>query len=342
MSGSLPDRNSDTDTYGADYYSEPFTNTEYSKTLQSLNVDRFIYDLINKNADAQKNNKPLISSAKSLPFKYEGYTVLRDITLIQNLSVSPGQGMDTPQDFTEPGYLISFRVAVNDPTMALKVYAKGQGETGFTIADYSMQKMAALGMGMTLGEAEEPIYNDEGVTSRDVSGLPSTDNPYLVRYKHLPTGIETDYEKYKGTFDDIWIVAAYSPKIIPMFNSLFFDIYNSDPVGTRLIHYLEINRLVIIQDRMEDKVPPYNKSILSLPLPPETPTVETATSSYTKGTLKKITTNPFLTNPSKNIYSIDKESQHDPLFKDIMDVNHEMFEDLLKYKIQEAKRLKRV
>ena len=192
----MPSRDSESNIFGEEYYSNPFTNTEYSKTLKDLNVDQFIYNLA-ANSDKTTSGKSLVASSKSIPMNYEGKNVIVESIIMQNLSVESLQGMEAPQYFTEPGYLISFLVAANDPLMALKIYAKGQGETGYSVADYSFRKMAMLGLGMTLGEAEELIYTEEGQTARDISGIPSLEHPYIKRYKHLPSGTETDYEKYK-------------------------------------------------------------------------------------------------------------------------------------------------
>lgn len=344
----MPSRDSESNIFGEEYYSNPFTNTEYSKTLKDLNVDQFIYNLA---ANSDKANatagKSLVASSKSIPMNYEGKNVIVESITMQNLSVESLQGMEAPQYFTEPGYLISFLVATNDPLMALKIYAKGQGETGYSVADYSFRKMAMLGLGMTLGEAEELIYTEEGQTSRDISGTPSLEHPYLKRYKHLPSGEETDYEKYKGTENDTWIVAAYTPKLYPQFNTLFFDIYNGNETGPRLIHYLEIKRLIIVLDKVVPEVPPYNQSVLSLTQPTttpltaedlttpidtsliETPPVSVATSSYASKKMRRIDGNSFMSKPSANIYSINKQQQDTKLFKDIMDVNHQMFNDMI-------------
>lgn len=347
-------RNSESDIYGEDYYSNPFTNTEYEKTLHDLNVDKFIYDLAAKDGQA-KSGKSMVATGKSPPFIYDGHTVIRDYILIQNLSIDSLQGMQSPQYLPEPGYLISFHFATNDPQMSLKVYAKGHGETGFSIADYSMQKMAMLGLGMTQGEAEEIVYTTEGQTSRDISGKPSDENPYLVRYKHLPTGTETDYNVYKGTSDDAWIVASYAPKIPPKFTTLFFDVFNGNSTGARLVHYLEIKRLIIETNKAEDKVPPYSESILSLPLGGGggisnntgelLPLPAAAQSNYVRkvsGKLKRKSDMDLLYNSrGNNMYSITKEQQQTPLFKDIMEQNHEIFNELIKSKFQEARRLRR-
>lgn len=349
-----PSRDSETDSYGADYYANPFTNPEYTQTLKDLNVDQFIYDLVTKSADSNSSGKSLVASSKSIPMIYEGHTVIVESIVIQNLSVAALQGMETPQYFSEPGYLLSFLVAANDPLIALKIFAKGQGETGYSVADYSFRKMAMLGLGMTLGEAEELVYTEEGQTSRDLSGIPSTEHPYIKRYKHLPSGTETDYEVYKGTEDDCWMVAAYNPKLPAQFNTLFFDIYNGNATGPRLIHYLEIKRLIIVADKIQDDVPPYSHSILSLPqtsnpladtplmtdAPPPPPPTTTVTSSYAK--LKRVDTNPFITKPTANIYSINKEQQNTNLFKDIMDANNDMFNDYVNAHFQEKKKSRRL
>lgn len=343
--------NDDIDSvYGTNFYSNPLTNPEYAKTLKDMNVDQFIYDLIAKSDTS--TNKPLISSIKSKPHYYEGNKVITESILIQNLQVDSLKGMTAPQYFSEPGYLCSFLLAVNDPLMSIEVFVRGQDESGYSLANYSIRKMAMLGMGMTLGEAEELIYTDEGQTSRDISGHTSAEHPYIARYKHLPTGTETDYEKYKGTEDDAWCVISFEPKDYVQFNTLFFDIYNANSTGARLIHYLEIRRFIIITDKMADTVPPYNKSLLSLPplstadvVPAVTPldpvSPPTVSSSYTKRTMRKLDENPMFVNVKNGMYSINKDQQDNQLFKDIVDTNHQMFNELLGARFKKAKRLKK-
>lgn len=321
-------------TYGEDYYSNPVSNLEYTKTLQDFDINQFIYDAGTLGKTPTPDlQKPLVTRAYSLPFVYEGNNVITDTFISQSLSINPLQGMDTPQYFPEPGYLISFMVACNDPLFALKVFIRGIDNTGYSVADFSMQKMAALGLGMTQGEAEEIIYTDEGQSSRDVSGQPSTERPYLQRYKHLPTGTETDYDKYKGTLDDKWIVAAYNPKLYPKFNSLYFDIYNGNQSGARLVHYMEIKRLIIIQDNASKDKPQLSHNILSV----DPQTVVDNIQKQSK--LTKVTT-PLFNKINTSMYSLDKsQQQNKELFGTVMDSNEDMFNSLMKTRFQRKTKL---
>ena len=94
-------------------------------------------------------------------------------------------------------------------------------------------------------------------------------------------------------------------------------------------------------------MPPYNQSVLSLTQPQTTtpltaedlttptniiaePPISVATSSYTTSKkLRRVDGNSFMSRPTANIYSINKDQQDTKLFKDIMDVNHQMFNDMI-------------
>lgn len=371
-------RDSDNNTYGEDYYNSPLTNLDYTETTGNFNISEFLYNLT-KTGGA---STPLVSAAQNITSMHDGHTVITDVVEISNLSIDALAGMDAPQYFAEPGYLVSFRLAVNDPLMSLKVQAKGYGENSYTIADYSMRKMAILGLGMTLGEAEEPVFTDEGETSRDVSGQPSTEYPWLVRYKHLPTGKETDYEKYKSTDDDIWIVAAYTPKVYPKFNSLFFDIFNGNSSGPRMIHHLQIKRYIIMDTKKMIDTPDHTKSVLNvdtnqlianllkqdtggevtappvfigdinappvsggIPAPTVGPIEQTpVTSNYT---IKRRQGNmqktvPFYYKNPQTIASISKSDQSNPIFKDILKEEMQAYNTLMSQKYKRMSKLKRV
>lgn len=356
-------RDSDSNIYGEDYYNNPLTNDDYTETTGELNIDKLLYSIANPN-DAQT---PLIAQSQMVTSVFEGHVVITDVFEAQNLSIDALAGMDAPQYYAEPGYLVSFRLAVNDPLMALKVQAKGYGENSYTIADYSMRKMAILGLGMTLGEAEEVIFTDEGETSRDLSGAPSTEYPYLVRYKHLPTGTETDYELYKGTDNDVWIVAQYTPKVYPKFSSLFFDIFNGNPTGPRLIHNLQIKRYIIMDTKKMLEKPDLTKSVLGIdtnklltdllkedkivpdvdtPLPISQPVISevptpTVTSNYTlrrkNGVMRKV---PVSLKKPKSLVSIPKEQQQNPLFKDAIADEVQAYNTLMRQNYRNMRRLK--
>ncbi len=373
-------KNTSENVYGEEFYGNPFTNPEYEKTTGEINVDKLLYNLVID----PTNSKPVVNSYQSLPYIYEGHSVITDVFEVQNLAVDSMVGLQAPQYYSEPGYLVSFILAVNDPLMALKVFVKGLGENGYNLADYSMRKMAMLGLGMTLGEAEEPIYTVEGQTSRDLSGQPSLEYPYLMRWKDLPTGTETDYEVYKGTESDAWIVAGYTPKIYPKFNSMYFDVYNSNPEGTRLIHYLQIKRFIIMDVKSILNKPDYSKSVLSLnpseivnnlikegqPTGEEldsqllntgevvgnepdvninpqigTPTIpNTTTASYAKtGHIHRNQNQNILFNqPARNIYSLTPTQQKNNVFKEFIDENQKISNELTKHKYKKMGNLKRL
>lgn len=327
--------------YGTDYYDNPITNRDYSKTTGDFDLNKFIADLNDTITDSNPLQQPsIISQSKSPPFLYEGENVITETFVMQSLSINPLQGMDTPQYFSEAGYLISFLVACNDPLFALKVYIKGVDNTGYAVADYSMQKMAVLGLGMTQGEAEEVIFTEEGQSSRDISGTPSTERPYLQRYKHLPTGTETDYEKYKGTFDDVWIVAAYNPKLYPKFTSLYFDVYNGNPQGSRMIHYLEIKRLIISPDISSSSPPDLTKTIMSVNPDNIIPAIQ---QYQKKSVLKKVDTPLFANKPtSTSMYSVDINQQQNQkdLYGTVLDSNEKLFNEYMRGRLQKVSRLR--
>ena len=362
-------RNSDAGTYGEDYYANPLTNVEYEKTTHEVNIDKLLYNIASDPA-----SKPLVQSVQSLPFIYEGHNVITDVFTVQNLSLDSLTGLSAPEYYSEPGYLVSFRLEGNDPNMGVKVFVKGMGENSYTLADYSFEQMALHGLGMTHGEATETFFTSEGETSRDISGQPSTEYPYLIRYKHLPTGTETNYEVYKGSKDDRWFVAAFTPKLYPKFNTLFFDVYNGNPTGARMIHYLEVKRLIIMDNRVsQPNVPDYSKSVLSLnpndliqnliktgnvdpqtlldstaiPPPPIEQIPATAAANYTlkrkKGTMKKSDGNILFSNNQQNngsLYSLTPEQQKNQYMRPVMDENLAIYNEIMRANTQRISRLK--
>ena len=316
-----------------------------------------------------QGSTPLVQSAQSLPFFYEGHNVITDIFRAQGLSLDALTGLTAPQYYAEPGYLISFRLAANDENMGVKAFVKGMGDNSYTLADYTFRQMASLGLGMTLGEAEETYFTEEGETSRDLSGRTSDEYPFLVRYKHLPTGTEPDYEMYKGTLDDKYMVMEYTPRQPPKFNTLFFDVYNGNSSGTRLIHELTIKRYIIMDNKIStSNTPDFSKSILNIKtddliqnmlatgkadvsnaIAPNTMMEEQvaplAAANYTlrkkKGVMQK-SANPniFYNSKTGSLYSLNPEQQKKEYLKSVMNTNEEIYGEIMRANNQRISKLK--
>lgn len=190
------------------------------------------------------------------PFYHEGRLVRYTRYFAINMEVAQNQSMTGYQDYYEDGRLVAFSISCNDHDMIPIVFIENSAGSKDIINDLSYKEAVVLGRGMTFGEATSQVRTPQGFTSRDISGQRSTVFPYVSRYKDTFSGTNTEYEQIKGTIDDKYYVMEYQPDLWVPYKRLYIDVYNGSTSGTRLIHRMEIKRLVYITS---DQVDEYNK-----------------------------------------------------------------------------------
>lgn len=205
--------------------------------------------------DVKKASTIMASSGD--PFFYEGRLVRYTRFFLQNVEVVQNQSMTGYQDYYEEGRLVAFSIACNDSDMIPIVFVENSAGSKDIINDLSYKEAVTYARGMTYGEATSVVGFREGATSRDVSGQRHTTFPYVARYKDTFTGTVTEYDAIKGTIDDKFYVMNYEPELYIPYRRLYVDVFNASTGGNRLIHRLEIKRLVYIT---EDQVAEFSKS----------------------------------------------------------------------------------
>lgn len=176
--------------------------------------------------------------------QYQGEFVRLYSTTSKQQNVSASKHWDYPIVFEETGYLTGFIIAVNDPEMRVIFKIQGEDHTEITLHDHTMTETSLLGLGMTYGEFISKIPAGGG-TSRDIRGDKHSTRPFLARAKTTFTGDETDYEKIKGTKDDIWIALHFDPELPRKYYALSIEIENTNGEGDRMIHEITVDRMVV-------------------------------------------------------------------------------------------------
>lgn len=174
---------------------------------------------------------------------YEGRNAERRTTQQNSLNLGVGKQYTYPVDEVGEGVLLNFTVAANDENIAVDCFIYDEEGRENPITDRTMLQVAMLGRGMTVGEAHAI---DDTDTSLDKGGTPSTDYPYLQRYKNTPTGTETEYTIYRGTINDKWIVLTYQPIVKERYSRLYFNVRNTSTEGDRMIHHMSIQRIKFV------------------------------------------------------------------------------------------------
>ena len=172
--------------------------------------------------------------------------IVKNATFLGSLIEIPqNQGMNGYQDYYEEGRLVSFSITCNDPDMIPIVFVENTAGSRNIINDLSYREAVILGRGMTLGEALSTTkLQNIGSTSRDISGQRHLIFPYVARFKNTFTGTETDYATIKGTADDKYFVMNYEPVEYIPYRRLYIDVFNGSSDGTRMIHRIEVKRLI--------------------------------------------------------------------------------------------------
>ncbi|MFI5407508.1 MAG: hypothetical protein ACHQ1D_13470, partial [Nitrososphaerales archaeon] len=89
-------KDSGDNSYGEEYYGNPFTNVDYTETTGEINIDKLLYNVVSEGAA----NKPLVNSYQSLPNVYDGYSVITDVFEVRNLAVDALIGLSAPQYYS--------------------------------------------------------------------------------------------------------------------------------------------------------------------------------------------------------------------------------------------------
>ena len=164
---------------------------------------------------------------------------------ITNIEVPQNQSMSGYQDYYEDGRLMGFSISCNDADMIPVVFVENAVGSKDIINDLSFKEATIHGRGMTYGEATSVVRLTEGNTTRDVVGQKSSLFPYVARYKDTFTGTDVEYENIKGTIYDKYYTMNFEPDVFVPYKRLYFDVFNGSGNGIRLIHRLEIKRLII-------------------------------------------------------------------------------------------------
>lgn len=191
---------------------------------------------------------PRVQTSSGDPFYYEGKLVRYTRYFVSNVEVTQNQSMTGYQDYYEEGRLVAFSIACNDSDMIPIIFVENSAGSKDIINGLSYKEAVTYGRGMTYGEATSVVGFREGATSRDVSGQRHTIFPYVVRYKDTFTGDDTEYENIKGSIHDKYYVMNYEPEMYIPYRRLYIDVYNGSAGGNRLIHRMEIKRLVYISE----------------------------------------------------------------------------------------------
>ncbi len=265
------------DYYDGTYYSTDNYLVNTTRVLRDFSLDNILSGE-NPGAilDAANPNKPFAYSALSDPFIHNGQVAQAAVEILNKVNIDANSGIASPFNYTENGEIESFEVAVNDPAIRIECVIENSLAQSEIINNYTMRELVIKGRGMTLGEAESTFDEEEGPTSRDISGAKSDVFPYVARYKNTATGQETNYDVYKGTEFDKWIIIRYEPRYRKPYSRLFFNIFNTSSEGSRIIHSLELRRIIYTDTVADNATHDYTKTLLNELTDPKPNTEDTA------------------------------------------------------------------
>lgn len=194
--------------------------------------------------------RPDVSNQQTTTFPSDHYNVAGKIVknariYIESVDVPMNTNWSGGIDYLEEGRLLAFSITCNDPDMTPTLFIENASGTTDVINDMSFKQAVQHGRGMTLSEAQSTFMQNGVVTSRDVSGTPSSVFPYVKRYKDQMGG-DGVYEDVRNTEDDKSYVMNFEPTTSIPYQRLNFQVFNGSSLGTRMINRLEIKRLVYV------------------------------------------------------------------------------------------------
>jgi hypothetical protein len=146
---------------------------------------------------------------------------------------------------SEDGLLVGFEIATNKAEVIMEVIIYGDNiATPFTINNFTMKELLALGRGITPGDAE-PAVN---LRSKDPIGIESSLYPYIARWK------DELLADYLG-FTDRKIVLRFTPSERIPYKRIIVNIKNTNTEESANIQTFTLTR-IIFQDAKESGIAP--------------------------------------------------------------------------------------